>query len=93
MFAQVKFQLTGLNQTAVLIPGSALLTRKEGTQVVTVRKDGKLHFENVVVGRDFGNQVEIVSGLTAESSVVTNPTDAMQEGEAVQLHRAAKKEK
>lgn len=91
MYAQVKFQLPGMNQNAVLVPGSALVTRAAGTQVITVRKDGTIHFEKVVVGRDYGSQIEILSGLSSDSQVVTNPTDALREGQKVQVSSPAKK--
>ena len=91
MYAEVKFQLGKVNQTAVVIPGSALVIRSSGTQVTTVRKDGKIHYEKVVVGRDYGGQVEILSGLSPDAAVVTNPTDSLVEGQIVQVNEAAKK--
>ncbi|HYE73072.1 MAG TPA: efflux RND transporter periplasmic adaptor subunit, partial [Blastocatellia bacterium] len=91
MYTQVKFELPGLNQNAVLIPGSALISRAAGPQVATVRKDGTLHFEKVVIGRDSGAQIEILSGLSSDSQVVTNPTDALQEGQKVEVNKSAKK--
>ena len=53
---------------AVTVPSNALLFRSEGLRTVVV-KDGRTELRPVVVGRDFGNDVEIVSGMRA----ATNP--------------------
>jgi RND family efflux transporter MFP subunit len=83
MYAQVKFNLQN-NQRALLVPGSAIVMRADGPQVIVVGKDGSAHYAKVTIGRDYGSQVEILSGLAADDQVVTNPTDALQEGQKVE---------
>jgi multidrug efflux pump subunit AcrA (membrane-fusion protein) len=78
MYAQVKFALPPVAR-ALIIPASALLVRSDGQYVATVR-DGKAHFQKVEVGRDFGQEIEIVSGLSGNDAVVTTPSDALTEG-------------
>ncbi len=84
MSVQVKFALPN-NARALLIPVGALVVNAKGTQVLTVGEKHKVHEIKVQVGRDFGKEVEILSGLTSESSVILNPTDTMHEGTDVQI--------
>jgi hypothetical protein len=39
----------------------------------------------VTAGRDFGSDVEIVSGLTGSERVVINPPDSLVDGVAVRV--------
>ncbi len=69
---------------AVTIPSNALLFRSEGLRTVVV-ENGRTELRPVVVGRDFGNDVEIVSGLRPNESVVVNPSDSVLGGEQVRI--------
>jgi RND family efflux transporter MFP subunit len=87
MYAQVRFA-TSRAVTTLLIPGDALLNGKQGTRVATVGRDGKVHFASVRVGNDFGNEIEILDGLTPDTPVIMNPTDAVREGTPVDAQNA-----
>lgn len=79
MFAQVN--LVGASAAATaLVPGDALIVKPEGTQVAVVGKDNRVHFRAVEVGRDYGPQIEIRSGLNGGERVVVNPSDDVREG-------------
>ncbi len=69
---------------AVTVPVNTLLFRSEGLQVAVVR-NGRTQLVPVVLGRDFGNAVEIVSGVTRTDSVLVNPSDSILSGEQVQV--------
>jgi RND family efflux transporter MFP subunit len=88
MYAQVKFALPPATR-AVVIPASALIVRADG-QFVAVIREGKAHFQKVESGRDFGQELEIVSGLSGEDAIVVTPSDVLTEGGAV---KAVKLEK
>ncbi|HWP46879.1 MAG TPA: efflux RND transporter periplasmic adaptor subunit [Candidatus Limnocylindrales bacterium] len=92
MYAQVKFTVTRSNPP-VLVPGNALVIRPEGTQVATVTKDQTVHYQKVTVGRDYGTQLEIISGLEANETVILDATDDLQEGMRVQAVTLKKEEK
>jgi hypothetical protein len=50
-----------------------------------------VHYHKLVLGRDFGAELEVDSGLTDGDTVVLNPTDAVREGAVVETKdRAAK---
>jgi RND family efflux transporter MFP subunit len=68
----------------LLLPSDTLSVRSEGTMVATLDSNDAVHFQRVVLGRDFGSEIEILSGLTAGARVIANPNDAVQEG--VRVH-------
>jgi RND family efflux transporter MFP subunit len=70
--------------TSVTIPSNALLFRKEGLQVGVVR-DGKVQLVSVKMGRDYGNTVEIISGLAGDDSIVLSPPDSLISGTLVKI--------
>lgn len=70
-----------------LIPVNTLLFRTEGLRVGIV-KEGKVVLTAVTPGHDFGNQMEIVSGLKANDQVIINPPDSIVSGQEVQIVQA-----
>ena len=70
-----------------LLPVNALIFRSEGLRVGVV-KDGKVVFTVVTPGHDFGNEIEIVSGLKPDDQVIINPPDSIVSGQEVQIVQA-----
>jgi RND family efflux transporter MFP subunit len=64
---------------SVVIPANTLLFRAEGLRVGVVR-DGVAQLIPVTIGRDYGNSVEIVAGLTPSDPVILNPPDSLISG-------------
>ena len=89
MYAQVRFA-TSRPVSTLLIPGDALVNGTQGTRVATVGPDGKVHFKSVRVGNDFGNEIEILDGLSPETPVIMNPTDSVREGVDVETQKSAR---
>ena len=85
MFAEVHLQLPH-SGGAVIVPDTALVTNAGGSQLVLVDSDSKIHFQPVTVGRDFGQVMEITSGVHPGQEVVVSPSDALQEGEKVTVN-------
>lgn len=88
MYAQVTFKLHREAQP-LLMPSNALLIRPEGTLVAFVDGAQVVHYRKVQVGRDFGTQIEIVSGLSENDTVMANPGTVIREGQKVEAHREA----
>jgi RND family efflux transporter MFP subunit len=82
-YAEVHFKVPGQVSTYIL-PVETLLFRKEGLRVAVV-EDGKAELVPVMPGRDFGNTIEIISGLKGNESVITSPPDSIVNGEKVQI--------
>ena len=71
------------------LPSSALLFRAKGLQVGVVGSDGTVQMHPVGVGRDFGQTIEITSGVAATDHVIANPTDSLVNGMKVRVQAAA----
>jgi RND family efflux transporter MFP subunit len=69
---------------AVVIPANALLFRSEGLRVALVR-NGRTVLQPVLLGRDFGDTVEVVSGISPKDSVIVNPSDSIVSGQPVNV--------
>jgi multidrug efflux pump subunit AcrA (membrane-fusion protein) len=70
---------------SVTIPSNTLIFRKEGLQIGLVR-NGKAELVPVKISRDYGNTVEIVSGLQPTDAVIVDPSDSLVAGMAVRLN-------
>ena len=86
-YAQVHFDARSSGKRLAL-PINALLFRPEGTLVATVGADHRLTLKKLTIGRDFGNTVEILQGITLEDSIVINPPDSLEDGEQVAISGA-----
>jgi len=64
-YASVHLKLTS-RVRSVTVPANALLFRSEGLRVAVVR-NGRTDLVPVVLGHDYGDKVEIVSGITSRS--------------------------
>jgi hypothetical protein len=62
-----------------------VLFRAAGLQVATVDKQQHVKLKDVVQGRDFGNTIEILSGLAADDTVILNPPDSLIDGVPVRI--------
>jgi RND family efflux transporter MFP subunit len=69
---------------AVTIPSSALLFRTEGLRVGVIR-NSHVALIPITVGQDYGDAVEVLSGLTARDAVIVNPSDSLTNGAQVQV--------
>jgi RND family efflux transporter MFP subunit len=83
-YAQVSFDDVKQDPPLVL-PSNTLLFRAEGLQVGVVRADGRVELQSIVIGRDFGKTVEIVSGITPLDKIIVNPADSLVTGALVRI--------
>jgi RND family efflux transporter MFP subunit len=82
MYAEVNFS-TPRQEPPLLIRADALVVRGDGNHVALVDKDGIVHFKAVLVGRDYGDQLEILGGLEMGDQVVVSPGDTVRENAKV----------
>ena len=88
-YAQVRFLDT--TPSAVLtLPSNSLLFRAQGLQVGVVGSDGKVELRSVQIGRDFGQKVEILSGVDAKDQIIVNPSDSLVSGTTVRVSETPK---
>ena len=79
MYARVSLT-AGRSSPPLLIPGDTLVVRPDGPQVALMQADKTIHFQRIQLGRDYGDRIEVVSGLQEGQRVVVNPGDTVREG-------------
>jgi RND family efflux transporter MFP subunit len=83
-YAQVNFSAK-LSGQRLILPINALLFRPEGTMAAVVGPDSRLNLKKIIIGRDFGANLEVLEGITPEDNVVINPPDALEQGQQVNV--------
>jgi RND family efflux transporter MFP subunit len=73
---------------SVIIPSSTLLFRTQGLQVGVVRNN-VAQLIPVSIGTDYGETVQVTSGLSTSDDVIENPYDSLVSGTAVRISRGA----
>jgi RND family efflux transporter MFP subunit len=69
---------------SLIVPSSALLFRTEGLQVGVVRNH-VAQLVSVSIGTDYGETVQVTSGLRASDDVIENPFDSLVSGTPVRI--------
>lgn len=83
-YAQVSFDMPA-HSAHLNIPPSALIFTKTGIQVATVNAQNKVVIKPVVVAKDHGVRLELLSGLESTDRVIENPPDGVMEGDLVNV--------
>ena len=82
-YAQVHLKISS-EHAALIVPVNTLLFRPQGVMVAVLQGD-KAVLTPIKLGRDYGSEVEVVSGLNATDSVVLNPSDSLVSGAQVRV--------
>jgi RND family efflux transporter MFP subunit len=83
-YAEVHFKLPA-SAESLRLPANTVLFRSAGLQVATIDKQKRIKLKSIVQGRDFGNTIEILSGIEADDVVVLNPPDSLTDGVVVRI--------
>ncbi len=86
-FGQVHFKLASSTHP-LLVPTSDILFQAAGPQVGIVDGSNHVHLRKVTIGRDFGTNIEITSGLSAQDTLISNPPDFLIDGMPVSTQGA-----
>ena len=94
MYSEVRFS-SHRDSPPLLVPGDSLITANNGIQLAVLRdsEDGKskqIHLQTVKIGRDYGAETEVMSGLEGTETVVVNPGDEVHEGALVKTDSAGR---
>ncbi|MGI8991468.1 MAG: efflux RND transporter periplasmic adaptor subunit [Bryobacteraceae bacterium] len=79
MYAQVDLS-SNRADPPLLIPSDALVVGVAGSSVAVVRPDHTVHLQKIEVGRDYGDRLEVASGLREGDTIIPNPGDVAREG-------------
>jgi RND family efflux transporter MFP subunit len=85
-YSEVHFKLPeGATATAYKVPANVLLFRGDGMHVATVGANAQVVLKPVTVGRDYGSDIEIIQGLSADDKVILSPPDSLTQGVTVRV--------
>jgi RND family efflux transporter MFP subunit len=87
-YAEVHLKLPNAT-SAFILPVNTLLFRSEGLRVAAVTEGRHAELKPVILGHDFGSEVEVVAGLTGNESIVVDPPDSIVSGEEVRIAQPA----
>jgi len=76
-YTEVSFELPAGSVSALRVPSNTVLFRAEGPRIATVGEGDRVALKKITLGRDFGNEVEIVDGLSPQDRVILSPADSL----------------
>ncbi len=83
-YTSVQFDLP-VQADVLRLPASALVFDEHGMRVATLDKNDHVLFKTISIARDFGDTVEIGSGLDAGDRVIDTPPDGLGDNDAVRV--------
>ena len=84
-YAEVHFDLRGTGTTLLRVPVNSVLFRAQGLLVATVDSTNHAHLHPITQGRDFGREIEVLSGVEPGDTLIVNPPDSISEGLQVRI--------
>jgi RND family efflux transporter MFP subunit len=91
-YAQVRFLDAKMDATLTL-PANTIMFRAVGPQIGVVQEDGKVELRTVKLGRDFGQTIEVLTGVSPNDRVIINPSESIASGAKVSITESTKMEK
>jgi RND family efflux transporter MFP subunit len=83
-YSEIHFKLPG-SSSSWRIPATALIFRSQGLQVAVIGPGGRAKLQPIVEGRDFGTEIEVLSGICGNEQIIINPPDSLSDGGAVRI--------
>jgi len=83
-YAEVHFDLHGAS-SSLRVPANAVLFRSQGLLVAVVDPQHHAHLRPITQGRDFGREIEVLSGVAPDDNLIVNPPDSLTEGAEVRV--------
>jgi RND family efflux transporter MFP subunit len=85
-YAEVHFTLPGADGVA-RIPASALIFRGSGLFAAAVGANSRVKLKPIQPGRDFGTEIEVLSGISPGEQIIVNPPDSLVDNQLVRVAR------
>jgi len=83
-YCNVHFEIP-TDASLVKIPSTALITGNQGSQVATLDGSDKVVLKSVKLGRDLGDSVEVLAGLTPSDRIINSPPETLVTGDTVRV--------
>jgi RND family efflux transporter MFP subunit len=87
-YANVHFQLP-LKVVPLVLPASTILFQADGPQVGVVNSRSQVELRKVTLGHDFGDTIEVLTGVQPADAIVANPPDSLANGMRVAMQPAS----
>jgi RND family efflux transporter MFP subunit len=86
-YAQVTFSLPP-GPGNLRVPVNAVIFRGNSPQVATVDEAQRVRLRDIAEGRDFGTEVEVLAGISANDTLILNPPDSIADDAQVRVQPA-----
>jgi multidrug efflux pump subunit AcrA (membrane-fusion protein) len=86
-YCNVHFEIP-TDANLVKVPSTALITGNQGTQIATLDSNDKVVLRSVQLGRDLGDSVEVLAGLSPADRIINNPPETLASGDPVRVAQA-----
>jgi RND family efflux transporter MFP subunit len=87
-YATVHLHLT-VPVRPLIVPSGSVLYQAAGPQLAIVDHNNQVELRKVGLGRDFGNTIEVTSGISESESIIANPPDYLVDGMKVSVQPAS----
>jgi RND family efflux transporter MFP subunit len=85
-YAEVNFKLPATAAgSSYKLPANVLLFRGDGLLVATVDAQNRVVMKPVTIGRDYGSDIEVIHGLSANDDVILSPPDSLTNSAVVRV--------
>ncbi len=81
-YAEVNIELAN-GIEALIAPSSVLISTSNGFRVAVVDKENRIAFREIKTGRDLGREIEVLTGIEPDDTLVVSPSDLLVDGEIV----------
>ena len=75
-------------RVTLTVPATTLQFHAEGVQVGLVKVDNTVELRIITIGRDYGQVIEVLDGLSETDRVINNPPDSLVEGARLRVIEA-----
>jgi RND family efflux transporter MFP subunit len=86
-YCNVHFEIA-TDANLVKLPSTALVTGNQGTQVAVLDRKNKVVLKSVQLGRDLGDSVEVIAGLSPSDRIINSPPETLATGDTVRVAAA-----
>jgi len=91
-YANVHFSLP-LGAAPLVLPSSTILFQADGPQVGVVNSQNQVELRKVTLGHDFGDTIQVLSGVRLTDAAIANPPDSITDGMRVAVQSPSGNEK
>jgi RND family efflux transporter MFP subunit len=91
-YVQITLKFAGTSPL-LTVPENTLIFRREGAAVGVVDQNGKVEIREITIDEDFGNKLEVSTGLSLTDQVIVNPSDSLATGMTVKIEPATSEAK